>query len=250
MFAGQVAAIEEVPQFGALAAGVPTAEFVAQGQNPLLRAGLVLVAAGAAEDGVELPAGDGIEQRLGLQGVPGAVGAFAQATVVDVVLDLRHREVEAVLLCGLVSEADDLVEVVSGVDVEESERDLRRPERLRGEVEDGHGVLAAGEEQHGAFEFGGDLTDDVDRFGFEDVEGGQARARVVGGCRLGGGVGVVVVLGVDAHVWSPHSVLVDPAQRPARGSSPSATGRVQGWQPIDGYPCDSSGLTGTSKARE
>ena len=190
MFAGQVAAVEEVPQFGALAAGVPAAEFVAQGQDPFLCPSFVLVAAGAAEDGVELPAGDGVEQRLGLQGVPGPVGAFAQATVVDVALDLRHREVKAVLLGGLVTEADDLVEVVSGVDVEKSERNLRRPERLRREVEDRHGVLAAGEQQHGTFELGGDLTDDVDRFGFEDVEGGQARTRVVGGRAASGAVWV------------------------------------------------------------
>ena len=34
------------------------------------------------------------------------------------------------------------------------------------------------------------------------------------------------------HVCSPHSVLALPAQRPARGSSPSATGLVQGQQPM------------------
>ena len=32
----------------------------------------------------------------------------------------------------------------------------------------------------------------------------------------------------------PHSVLVLPAQRPERGSSPGATRRVQGAQPMDG----------------
>src|SRR5699024_6844375 len=65
VFAGQVAAIEEVPQFGALAAGVPTAEFVAQGQNPLLRAGLVLVAAGAAAKAVGPPGWEGVAARAG-----------------------------------------------------------------------------------------------------------------------------------------------------------------------------------------
>ena len=35
------------------------------------------------------------------------------------------------------------------------------------------------------------------------------------------------------HVCSPHSVLSWPAQRPALASSPSATGRVHGAQPID-----------------
>jgi len=34
--------------------------------------------------------------------------------------------------------------------------------------------------------------------------------------------------------WRPHSVLAWPAHRPARSSSPWATGRVQGQQPIEG----------------
>ena len=38
----------------------------------------------------------------------------------------------------------------------------------------------------------------------------------------------------EAHVWMPHSVLLVPAQRPLRGSSPGATRRVHGAQPIDG----------------
>ena len=36
------------------------------------------------------------------------------------------------------------------------------------------------------------------------------------------------------HTCNPHSVLALPAQRPPRRSSPGATGRVQGQQPIDG----------------
>jgi hypothetical protein len=40
--------------------------------------------------------------------------------------------------------------------------------------------------------------------------------------------------GVGAHRCNPHSVLALSAQRPARWSSPSATGRVHGQQPIDG----------------
>ena len=37
----------------------------------------------------------------------------------------------------------------------------------------------------------------------------------------------------DAHVCNPHSILEVPDQRPARGSSPGATARVQGAQPMD-----------------
>jgi hypothetical protein len=41
---------------------------------------------------------------------------------------------------------------------------------------------------------------------------------------------------------NPHSVLAKPDQRPARGSSPSFTGRVQYVQPMLGYPRSCSGL--------
>jgi hypothetical protein len=34
-------------------------------------------------------------------------------------------------------------------------------------------------------------------------------------------------------VWMPHSVLSQPRQRPARGSSPGLTMLVQGAQPIE-----------------
>ena len=43
------------------------------------------------------------------------------------------------------------------------------------------------------------------------------------------------VLGLEAgHQWIPHSVLAVPAHRPLRGSSPGATRRVHGAQPMDG----------------
>ncbi|MDQ3503733.1 MAG: GNAT family N-acetyltransferase [Actinomycetota bacterium] len=38
----------------------------------------------------------------------------------------------------------------------------------------------------------------------------------------------------DRQTCRPHSVFAEPAQRPARGSSPGATRRVQGAQPMDG----------------
>ena len=41
-------------------------------------------------------------------------------------------------------------------------------------------------------------------------------------------------IGERGHRWMPHSVLLVPAQRPLRGSSPGATRRVQGAQPIEG----------------
>jgi hypothetical protein len=64
VFAGGVAAVVEGPQFGALAARVPGAELVAEGEDAFLGAGLLLVAAAAAEDRVEAARLDAVEQGL------------------------------------------------------------------------------------------------------------------------------------------------------------------------------------------
>src|SRR5690606_37363666 len=82
-------------------------------------------------------------------------------------------ELDAELVDTAVPELVDLVEVVPGVDVHQRERDLRRPERLLGEPEHDDRVLAPGEEQDGAFELGGDLTEDVDRLRLERPEVGE-----------------------------------------------------------------------------
>ena len=71
------------------------------------------------------------------------------------------------------------------------------------------------------------------------VPGPRAAARAgrrtsSSGERRGGrGMRPILPLRSSAQVWMPHSVLLLPAQRPARGSSPGATGRVHGAQPIE-----------------
>ena len=94
------------------------------------------------------------------------------------------------------------------------------------------GILAAGEHQHRAFKLGDDLPNNVDRLAFEYVEfaepvGTGAGRRGVGGRGLGRD-------GCGAHWCSPHSVFSSLAQRPERGSAPSATFAVHGAHPIDG----------------
>src|SRR5687768_8551449 len=223
-----VAAVVQVPQLGALVARVPLAELVTEAQDALLGTGLVLVTAAAAEDGVELVGLDGVQQRNGLQRVAGAVGALGQLAAVNELLDAADDELQAQPFDGAVAEVDDLGEVVAGVHVQHGERNLAGPERLGGQVQHDHGVLAAGEQQRRLLELGYNLADDVDRLRLERVQAGEAR----GGSDVGhlGGL-----LGYEsAHTCSPHSVLLVPAQRPARGSSPGATLRVQGWQPMDG----------------
>jgi hypothetical protein len=57
------AGVVQVPQFRALVLRVPLAELVAEAHDALLGAGLFLVAAGAADAGVEAEFLDGFEQR-------------------------------------------------------------------------------------------------------------------------------------------------------------------------------------------
>ncbi len=92
MLARQVPGVVQVPQFGALVARIPGAKLVAQGHHALLGAGLLLVAARAAKHHVVAAVGDRLEQWHGLERIAGAVGALAQAAVVDVVLDLGDGE--------------------------------------------------------------------------------------------------------------------------------------------------------------
>jgi hypothetical protein len=59
--------------------------------------------------------------------------------------------------------------------VHDGEREARRVEGLLGDAQEDRGVLAPGEQQHRALEFGGDLTYDEDRLGLEQAEVGEVR---------------------------------------------------------------------------
>src|SRR6185437_6079076 len=61
--------VVDVPELGTLRARVPLAEVVSEAEDALLRAGALLVAARAADRGVELVLLDRIEQRRRLQPV-------------------------------------------------------------------------------------------------------------------------------------------------------------------------------------
>jgi hypothetical protein len=167
-----VAAVVQAPQLRALVLRVPLPELVAEGVHPLLGPGLLLVATGAAECCVVAVLLDRVEQGDGLELVatrPGT-GLLHRSTAVDRLLDRGDDQLHPELGDATIAVLVDLVEVVSRVDVHHRERHLRRPERLLGEAQHHDGVLAAREEQHGALELGGDLTDDVDRLGLEGAQ--------------------------------------------------------------------------------
>src|SRR3954469_4552202 len=82
--------VVDAPQLGALAARVPLAEVVAEAEDPLLRPRALLVAARAAERGVEAVLLDRVEQRRRLQAVArrARAGLLDDAPAVD---RLLHR---------------------------------------------------------------------------------------------------------------------------------------------------------------
>src|SRR6188472_1205036 len=170
------AAVVEVPELRALGARVPLAEVVAKGEDPLLRARALLVAARAADRGVEAVLEHRVEQRGRLQPVACCPRAcfVDDASLVDRVLDGRDHEPLSELRDPSVAELDRLGEVVARVDVHEREGEATGAERLLGEPQENDRVLAAGEEEHRAFELGGDLAHYVDRLGLERVEVGEA----------------------------------------------------------------------------
>src|SRR6218665_2705684 len=67
--------VVEVPQFRTLQLGVPLAKFIPYRKNPFLGPCLLLIPAGAANAGIKCKLFNGIEQRVGLQGV--AAGKFS-----------------------------------------------------------------------------------------------------------------------------------------------------------------------------
>jgi hypothetical protein len=142
---------------------------VAEGEDALLGAGALLVAAGAAERGVEAVLLDGVEQGHGLQPVARGAGLDG-AALVDRLLDGGHDQPLAELLDAAVAELEHLGEVVPGVDVHDREREGRRPERLLGETQEDDRVLAAGEQQHRPLELGGHLAHDVHGLGLQLLE--------------------------------------------------------------------------------
>ena len=189
---------------------------------------------------------DGLEQRLGLQRVAGAVGALAQPAVVDPVLHRGDLEAQPEPLDRRVAVGEHLGEVVAGVDVQHRERDRGRPERLRRDVQHDDGVLAAAEEQHRPLELGGDLADDEHRLALEHVElarapaGRPAGRRSVGGHvgrhgeRLGQGVG-------GGHEGSSRSIWRSEAGQVPRAHAERGT---RAWAERRGVP-----LTGAARTR-
>ena len=163
-------AVVEVPQLGPLGLRVPLAEVVAEGEDALLRAGALLVAAGAAEGGLEAVLLDRVEQRHRLE--PVARGARAasprprgrcRSSPAP-----RRRSARAPSSATMRSRysitSGKLWPVSTCITGNGSAAGRNAFSR---EVQQHGRVLAAGEQQHAALELGGDLADHVDGLGLE-----------------------------------------------------------------------------------
>jgi hypothetical protein len=97
-------------------------------------------------------------------------------------LDAGHNQARARGRSGAVAKGQDLVEVLSGVDVQDGEGELLGCEGFGGQVQEDGRVLAAGEEQDGSLALGHDFTQNKEGVGLENVE-------MVSGVRGGQGCG-------------------------------------------------------------
>ena len=231
MLALAVAPVVDRPHLGPLVLRIPLAEFVAEREEALLGACLFLVAAGTAHHGVEVVLLDRVEQRRGLQAIARRTRCrvFDNATAVDRLLHRRDDEVDVEPLDRGVAELEDLGKVVAGVDVHDGEGQLRGPERLLGDVQHHDAVLAAREQQDRPLEFGRDFA----QAGASTLLRARRDARSGGACERQPYAWLFEAYESD-QPCKPHSIFPRPAQRPDRGSSPGATGRVHGQHPIDG----------------
>ena len=171
-FARRDAGVVDLPHLRPLVLRVPGVLGVAEGEDALLGARLLLVAARAAEGRVEAVFVERLAQRhglhdvgVGVRAVVERVDAVAHAVLVDV-----DQQVEAELLRHLVAERDHLAELPGRVDMQERERRLGGIERLHRQMQQHRGILADRIEHDRLGEVRRNLAEDVDRLGLQPLE--------------------------------------------------------------------------------
>ncbi len=148
---------------------------VTEGVDPLLGAGFFLVTAGAAEGGIEAVLVQRLFQTLGLHHVGvhrAAVGEGTDALRHPFGVHV-HQQVQIHLLDHALAEAVHLAEFPAGVHMQHREWQAAGIEGLACQMQHDGGVLADGIQHYRVLELGGNLTDDVDAFGFQLFQMGQ-----------------------------------------------------------------------------
>ena len=145
---------------------------VAEREDALLGARLFLVAARAAEGGVEAVLSSACRSACVFitsvwtsEPCVERLDAARQAVLVDM-----HDQVEPELRGAVIAERDHLAEFPGRVDVQQRERRLRRIERLERQMQHDGRILADRIEHHRVVGLGDHLADDVNALRFELLE--------------------------------------------------------------------------------
>ncbi len=174
VFARMHARVVGVPQLRALVLGIPLAELVAEREDALLGARLLLVAPGSPHASVEAELGDGLQQRHRLVRIARLVRVLDDdGAAPDRIFQRTHDEPLAQVGREFVAARDHFGEVVLGVDVHQRKGELCRPERLFRQTQHHDGILAAGEQQRRIPAFCRDLAHDVDGFALQRIQMGE-----------------------------------------------------------------------------
>ena len=161
--------VEQIPQFRPLIARVPAMAGRAEREDPLFRPALLLVAARAAEGGIELMVIERLLQRIGLHdlGMQRRAGSDRIDAAREAVLVHMHDQIEPEPPRGFVAKRDHVAELPGGVDMQQREGEFRRIERLERDMQHDAGVLADRIQHHRLLELGNDVAHDLDGLGFK-----------------------------------------------------------------------------------
>ena len=180
------ASVVDVPELGALVLWVPLAGLIAEGVDALLGARLLLVAACAAEGGIEAIVTQTVEQGLGLEQTAAALGVERDGvgSSGDGALVAPHQQLGAHLAGHLVAEGNHFAEFEAGIHVQKRKGDGPGKECLLGQAKHDGGVFADGVKHHRPLELAGYFAKNMDALGLEHAQVADARRRERG---IGGG---------------------------------------------------------------
>src|SRR5258708_7247848 len=166
-----LARIINIPELWTLILWVPTMIGGTKRKDALLGAGLLFIAASAAECNIEAVFRQRLLQPCGLPKVG------MQRAVIEWVDSPRgglgipvHDKLHAAALGHLVAHLVHRTKLPASIDMQQREGWVTRKERLAGQMQHDGAILACRIQHHGSFTLRNDFTHDVNAFGFEPLQ--------------------------------------------------------------------------------
>ena len=130
----------------------------------LLRSGFLFIAPGPAAGTVEFVLGKGIQQGNRLQLIAGGAVSFLfhDLSLINGLLDRADNQLSPQFLDQSVAIGQRLGEIVTGIDMDQGERQSGWIECLIGQIRQDDGILPSGKEDTRVLELGRDLPEDID----------------------------------------------------------------------------------------